>query len=103
MYVLFCFACLFIYVFILAVEERCLLGVRKHTHTTGTQENNPLQSRGGSQKTKHPLTVFPLFQMDVGTVYREPREFLSPWPNPDILEASQRHSFGGAPFFFLVL
>lgn len=26
-----------------------------------------------------------LFQMDVGTVYREPREFLSPWPNPDIL------------------
>lgn len=23
--------------------------------------------------------------MDVGTVYREPREFLSPWPNPDIL------------------
>lgn len=23
--------------------------------------------------------------MDVGTVYREPREFLLLWPNPDIL------------------
>lgn len=45
--------------------------------------------------------------MDVGTVYREPREFLSPWPNPDILVLEllgDTHLGGGeTPLFFLVL
>lgn len=48
-------------------------------------------------------SVSSLFQMDVGTVYREPREFLFPWPSPDVLEASWRRSFflGGGSFFLL--
>lgn len=69
------------------------------------RENDPLQSRGGdSGSQKNPLFDYAssLFQMDVGTVYREPREFLSPWPNPDILVLKllrDTHLGGGLPFY----
>lgn len=68
-------------------------------------QNDPLQSRGGnSGSQKNPLFdyVSSLFQMDVGTVYREPREFLSPWPNPDILvlELFGGTYWGGGLSFF---
>lgn len=59
-----------------AVEERCLLGVRKHTRATGGKD--PLQSRWGPREPKNPA-LWGAGKLNVSEEFSSPNSGWSAW------------------------